>query len=116
MKSLFKILAETNRESEKYFQNTLFYAKEMKKSLQNIFPDVRILIFGSAINGNRKPGSDIDILVISSKIPEGLFEQSAIKIKIKSQFPDAPFEIHLATPHDYENWYKNFIKNGFKKV
>ncbi|MCD6521729.1 DNA polymerase subunit beta, partial [Candidatus Calescamantes bacterium] len=62
------------------------------------------------------PDSDIDILIISSEIPEGIFSQAEIKLEIKNKFPDAPFELHLITPEEYQNWYKKFIKNEFKEV
>ncbi|MFZ8803409.1 MAG: nucleotidyltransferase domain-containing protein [Candidatus Calescibacterium sp.] len=43
-----------------------------------------MIIFGSAISGKRKPDSDIDILVISEKVPHDLFERAKIKVKIES--------------------------------
>jgi len=114
--SLYKIMAERNKQAEKYFHNSLFYAKEIKNMLQKSFPDVRVLIFGSAMRGDYQPNSDIDILVISSAIPKELFTQAEIKLKIKNQFPDAPFEMHLITPKEYGNWYKKFIKDEFREV
>jgi predicted nucleotidyltransferase len=75
-----------------------------------------VIIFGSAISGKRKPDSDIDILVISEKVPHDLFEQAKIRVKVEKKFPDAPFEIHLATPNQFHNWYKNFIKSNYIKV
>lgn len=116
MKSLYKIIADTNKRAEKYFHNSLFYAKEIKNMLQKSLPDVKVLIFGSAMRGDYQVSSDIDILVISSGIPKNLFTQAEIKLKIKNQFPDAPFEIHLITPKEYKNWYKRFIKDEFKEV
>lgn len=116
MKSLYKILADVNTQSKRYFDNILFYAQRIKNLIKQALPDARLLIFGSVIRNDFKPGSDIDILVISSQIPKGLFAQAEIKLKIKDEFPDAPFEIHLITPEEYENWYKKFIKDGFKEI
>ena len=88
-------MADINKQQEKYFQNPLFYGKKIKSIVQKRFSDVRILIFGSAARGAHRPGSDIDILIISSAIPQDLFAQAKIKLEVKDKFPDAPFEIHL---------------------
>ncbi len=116
MPSLYKIIAERNRQSEKYFHNTGTYVRVIKNMLQKRLPDIRVLIFGSVVRSDYQPGSDIDILVISSAIPQGLFAQAEMKLQIKNQFPDAPFEIHLVSPQEYENWYKKFIKDEFVEV
>lgn len=116
MKSLYRILAEENQKSQEYLQNHIFYGREIKKIIKDFFEDAKVLIFGSAVKGNYSPDSDIDILVISSGIPQDLFEQAKIKVKIKEKFPDAPFEIHLVTPQQYENWYKRFIKKDYIEV
>lgn len=116
MKSLYKILAIENQKSRKYFQDYIFYAKEIKKIVKKILVDAKILIFGSVVRQDLHPDSDIDILIISSKIPDDLFEQAEIKIKIKNEFPDAPFEFHLVTPQQYEYWYKHFIKNDYIEI
>jgi len=34
-------------------------------------------------------------------------------LKIKEEFTDAPFEVHLASPDEYKNWYKKFIKEDY---
>ncbi len=116
MLNFYKIIAKKNKNAEKYFSDTVFYAREIKKLFQKDFPDVRIILFGSSVRGDYLPDSDIDILFISSKIPKDLFAQAEIKIRIKEFFPDAPFEIHLITPQEYENWYRNFIKGAFKEA
>ncbi len=75
-----------------------------------------MIVFGSVVKGNWSPGSDIDILVISENIPENNLEQVKIKLELTADFEDHPFEIHLATPKLYNNWYKNFIKENFIEV
>lgn len=116
MKSLYKILTEENQKSEYYFQNYIFHAREIKRIVGNFFTDAKVLIFGSAVRQEYRPGSDIDILIISPEIPGDLFGQAELKVKIKEKFPGAPFEIHLVTPEEYENWYKGFIKKDYIEV
>ncbi len=50
------------------------------------------------------------------KFQKVLFEQAKIKVMIKNKFKRVPFEIYLATKQEYENWYKNFIKENFIEV
>ena len=37
----------------------------------------------------------------------------SIALKI---FPFSPFQIHLASPEEYQNWYQKFIKEDFEKI
>jgi predicted nucleotidyltransferase len=116
MKSLYKIIAERNRRAERFFHNPLLYAKEIKNILQSNFSDIKVIIFGSAVKGDYKPWSDIDILIISALIPDDIFIKAEIKAKIEERFLDAPFELHIVTPQEYEGWYKKFIKDEFVEV
>ena len=116
MKHLYKILCEENQKAAKYFQNYLFYAKEIKKMAKEMLPDAKLFIFGSLLQQESAPGSDIDILIISSQIPTDLFAQAKIKVSIKTKFPDSPFELHLVTSQQYENWYKGFIKKNYPEI
>ncbi|MBI4801474.1 MAG: nucleotidyltransferase domain-containing protein [Elusimicrobia bacterium] len=116
MKSLYKILAGQNQKARVYFKNYAFYAKEIKKTAGKFFTDAKVVIFGSVVRQDYKPDSDIDILIISSEIPEDLFEQAKVKVKIRALFPDAPLELHLITPPQYKNWYKRFVKRDYIEV
>ena len=116
MKSLYKILTEENQKAREYFENYIAHARKIKEIARKILTDASVLVFGSAVQQEYSPGSDIDILIISSEIPSDLFSQAALKVKIKEKFPGAPFEIHLVTPEEYENWYKNFIKKDYVEV
>lgn len=50
-------------------------------------------------------------------MPGKFEERSKIKAEIKSVLPlFNPFQIHLATKKEYENWYKNFIKDDFIEI
>lgn len=116
MKSLYKTMADINKRAEKYFLNIQSYAKDIKDMLQERFPDIRVLIFGSAIRGDYHPGSDIDIIIISSQMPQELFAQGKIKLEIKERFPDSPFELHLITSEQFDSWYQKFLKNEYIEV
>jgi hypothetical protein len=112
MMSLTEMLFETRKKREKYFENYLEYAKKIKERAREILGEVKVFVFGSVLKGDYHPVlSDIDILIVSPKAPKDASEKSKIKIKILSEFElGNPFEIHLVTPEDYEDWYSRFIK------
>ena len=108
--NLYKSLAEKYKGRKIYFENYLDYVKEIKKKSESFLGGVRVLVFGSIVRENHSVSSDIDILVISQNIPGSIFEQAKIKYELVKDYPDNPFQIHLATPSQYEDWYKKFIK------
>lgn len=116
MKSLYKLLAERNEANKKYFQNYLAYAKKIKERAQKLLGEARVLVFGSVVRNDYLPNSDIDVLVISSTAPQDLFTSTKIKLELTKDFERGAFEIHLIRPKEYENWYKNFIKDDFVEI
>ncbi|MDZ7337587.1 MAG: nucleotidyltransferase domain-containing protein [candidate division KSB1 bacterium] len=109
MRSLYEILAQRSRRAQRYVRRPVPYVRRMASLVRKALPDARVVLFGSAARGDSAPGSDIDVLVISALIPEGLFEQARIKLQLSELFPEAPFEIHLVTPEEYQGWYAGFI-------
>lgn len=116
-KTFVQILKEVWEEKKEYFENYKFYCQKIKKEAENILGFVEVLVFGSIVKGKFTPKSDIDILIISENLPESQEERSKIRTKIKSNVgPFSPFQIHLATPKEYQGWYQNFIKGDFEKI
>jgi predicted nucleotidyltransferase len=102
---------------EKYFKNYLKYAKNLKEIAKKILKDkkLKIIIFGSVIERDYTLSSDIDIMIISSKIPRKGIKRAKILGKIYNSIGIAsPFEIHLVNKKDWKI-YKKFIKK-FKEV
>jgi len=116
-KTLTQILKEVWEEKRGYFENYQFWAKKIKKEAKKVLGKVRVLVFGSIVRGKWTPQSDIDILIISENLPQNQEERSKIRTKIKSAIdPFSPFQIHLATPKEYKNWYQRFIKKDFIEI
>jgi predicted nucleotidyltransferase len=110
MKSFYEIVLEEALERKEYLDNYLIYAREIKERAKKLLGDVKVFVFGSVVSGDYNPMSDIDILIISDNIPEGAIEQAKIKVLLTEGYKPGVFQIHLAKPDEYENWYKNFIK------
>jgi predicted nucleotidyltransferase len=106
------LLIETAREQEKYFKDYLKYAKKIKKAVLCLDSAARVYIFGSILKKREVP-EDIDILIVSEKFETSAEKSEAIVKIIKATGFSSPFEFHLATPEEYREWYRYFIK---KKV
>ena len=111
------LLIESKKIKEKYLKNLDFYLKEIKKFFQKkLGKKTKILIFGSFVRGNFGPRSDIDVLVI---LPKEISWQKRRKlifeIRKKIGFL-SPFEFHLASKKEFEDWWKNFIKKDYKEI
>ncbi|MFN4213007.1 MAG: nucleotidyltransferase domain-containing protein [Microgenomates group bacterium] len=116
MKNLYKSLADQNEQRKKYFLKPLFYGREVKKIVEKMLPGAKVILFGSAVSGKLHPESDFDILIVTDHHFSDIFKQSKFKLAIQKPFPNNPFEIHIATQKQFENWYKRFIKNNYLQV
>jgi len=106
---LLDLLIERRKKQEKYFKNYLFYAKLVKSEAEKLLAEVKVFIFGSILRKDEIP-RDIDILIISPKL-ESSEEKSKIRAEIWERIGfSSPFEIHLITPKEYQEWYSHFIK------
>lgn len=117
-KDYFLISKEIANKKKKYFKNFNYYGKKIKKIAEKILgKGVKVLIFGSSVKGNWSPKSDIDVLIISENLSKNWEENLPFKVNIKKSLGSfSPFQIHLALPEEYENWYKKFIKNDFIEI
>ncbi|MCM8772840.1 MAG: nucleotidyltransferase domain-containing protein [Candidatus Omnitrophica bacterium] len=114
-KTHISILKEISQEREKYFKDYIKFTAEIKKKAEKLLKNVKVLIFGSVIKNLYHPFlSDIDILVISDNLPKNWEDRRFIKLKLKPF--GSPFQIHLVTNEEYENQYKNFIKEDYIEI
>lgn len=113
--TLVDLLIEKTKREEKYFRNYQYWAKIIKRETKKLLGEVKVLVFGSVLKKRELP-RDIDILIISPEL-NTVKKKSEIRIKLwrKLKF-SSPFEIHLITPEEYENWYRMFIKKEFIEV
>jgi len=117
MNEFVRILKKRAEKKEKYFKNYLHYCKKIKEQAEKILGKVEVIVFGSVIKNEFTPLSDIDVLIISENLPESYDDRVKIKTEIKSKIDSfSPFQIHLSTPDEYNNWYKKFIKDQFIKI
>ena len=108
-KTFIDLLIENAEERRRYFRDFIKYAEKVKEIVKQSDPDARIMLFGSAVKGELRPDSDIDLLIITD-IAEKLDERIKLRMEIvKILGEGSPFEIHIITDEEYENWYRKFI-------
>jgi len=120
MSAFLELLKERVREERKYFEDPERYLKVLKEILKKeLGDDVRVFLFGSVVRGDYVVGkSDIDVLVVSKNVPQRVYRRSELVTEFLRAIVDlyAPFEIHFATPEQFEGWYKRFIKEDIREV
>jgi len=108
-RTLVDFLIEKTKREEKYFKNYLDYGKIIKKEVIKLLGEAKVYIFGSVLKKDEIP-QDIDILIVSENL-----SKSGIKTEVQTKLRKkigafSPFELHLATPEEYNDWWKYFLK------
>lgn len=68
---MYKLLEARRRQQ----RERLEVARTYVEGLARVLGQVSALVYGSVVRGDFRPGSDIDILVISDALPEGVLER-----------------------------------------
>ncbi len=97
-------------EERKYRERPEELAKSVKKAAERVLGRVRVYLFGSVVEGEATPSSDVDVMVVSEAVPSSVGERSKVIAKILEEVGlDAPVEVHLLRPEE-ERWYLRFVK------
>ena len=108
-KGFIDLLIEDAEERKRCFEDFLRYAEKVKEVVRRRDPNARIIVFGSVVRGDVRPDSDIDLLIITD-LAEKLDERIKLRMEIMRILGEgSPFEIHIITAEEYENWYRRFI-------
>ncbi|HDD40077.1 MAG TPA: nucleotidyltransferase domain-containing protein [Nitrososphaeria archaeon] len=108
-KGFIDLLIEDAEERKRCFEDFLRYVEKVKEVVRRRDPNARIIVFGSVVRGDVRPDSDIDLLIITD-LAEKLDERIKLRMEIMRILGEgSPFEIHIITAEEYENWYRRFI-------
>ena len=95
------------------------YVDEIARSVKKILEDdARVYVFGSAVRRELTAISDIDILIVSKRVPRSFMERVKLKLKKMdlSSLPDhSPFEFHLVDEREAKLYFHH-IKGDFMRV
>ena len=85
------------------------YARKIKEIVKKHDANAKVLLFGSFVEGKLKPESDIDILIITD-LASNVDGRVKLRMEVAYEIGDfTPFEIHIVTSKEYEEWYRKFI-------
>ena len=113
-KTFIDLLIENAERRREYFANFIRYAEKVKRLVRRWDPGARVMLFGSVVRGDVRPDSDIDLLIIT-RIAEKLDERIKLRIRIMEVLgEESPFELHIVTMEEYENWYRRFIDQSIE--
>lgn len=117
MNFFVRILRKRAEARKEYFENYEKYVKEIGRYFRRKLVDVKVFIFGSILTENWDQESDIDVLVVSPNAPDNSFERASIVAEIKLKIGSFnPFEIHLVSPLEFNDWYSVFIKDRIREI
>ncbi|MEN3048424.1 MAG: nucleotidyltransferase domain-containing protein [Candidatus Caldarchaeales archaeon] len=83
------------------------HVAEIASAARSVLPDARVYVFGSAVRGEAVGGSDVDVLVVSRRVPSSAIERGRLRAMIEDAagLPDFhPFEIHVVDEGE-AGWY-----------
>jgi len=89
-----------------------YWSKKIAEAAKELLEDCEVYVFGSIVEGEAVGGSDVDILIISNKVPSKAKEKWKLKAELeeKAGLPlYHPYEIHLVNRKEAE-WYMKHIK------
>ena len=111
---MFDTYIESGKESIRYLKNYHKVAVHVKEMIHEFDEYAEVYVFGSVVEGRYTASSDIDILIISDRIPRE--KRAEIKAKIRGKIGiQVPIQLHIATREEYNKWYRRFITT-FQKI
>ncbi|MDK2795564.1 MAG: uncharacterized protein PWQ58_763 [Archaeoglobaceae archaeon] len=93
------------KKNEEFFAKAFEIAREIKIKAIEVFEDCEVFIVGSFARREHTLSSDLDLLIVSSKIPSKLkFEEYSRLVKLLSN--DERVNIHLLSKEKFEEIQK----------
>lgn len=93
------------------------WAERVAIAAEKILPKSEVYVLGSIVRGDYTGGSDIDILIISDTIPEGLLKRAEVKSSIEetAKLPIThKIQIHLTKRSEANNYIRRAGRNIIK--
>jgi len=93
------------------------WAERVARAAEKILPKSEVYVLGSVVRGDYTGGSDIDILIISDIVPEGLLKKAEVKNSIEETAnlpPTHQIQIHLTKRSEANNYIRRAGRNIIK--
>lgn len=108
---------DTLRSRAKIVKEWTAWTPKIAEAAKKNLPEAEVYAFGSIVRGDNTGGSDIDILVVSEKVPKKALKRAELKVKMEdaAKLPlPHPFEIHLVTPEEADRYLRKAGKDRVK--
>jgi len=100
---------DMQRSRAKILKNWRAWAERVARATKKVLPKSDVYVLGSVVRGDYTGGSDIDILIVSELIPEGLLKKAELKRSIE-ELANLPLihgiQMHLAKRSEAENYIR----------
>lgn len=110
-------MIETARRRAEMVRRWREYVGVLAEAVRKVLGDADVYVFGSVVTGECVASSDVDVLVVSDRVPESMLERGALKVEIE----DAaglpvyhPFELHFVKPDEAMHYFKKIGRNMLK--
>ena len=103
----FDIFVESAARRMRCLEGWLEAARHAKRIITGLYPNARVLVFGSVVRGEATAMSDLDLLVIVDK--RETKREAEARASVWRELPDCPIQLHFATERELRDWYMRFI-------
>lgn len=93
----------------KYLENAMTHLGRIKEVCRSVDSSCRTILFGSYVRGTMRPDSDIDVLLVTELAKDPWMRAKLYTRIYEGLDPEHPFEVHIVTLEEYEEWYRKFI-------
>ncbi|MEM4420382.1 MAG: nucleotidyltransferase domain-containing protein [Candidatus Caldarchaeum sp.] len=93
------------------------YVGVLAEAVRKVLGDADVYVFGSVVTGESVASSDVDVLIVSERVPESMLERGALKVEVErvAELPVYhPFELHIVRPDEAEHYFKKIGRNMLK--
>jgi len=108
----FEAYVESGRKILEQLGNHTEIAKKVSRIVREAWPDAKVYLFGSVLEGKYTAMSDIDLLIVVDGVDreEAYRVQAMIYGKI-----EGPLELHVASAAQFDRWYRR-LTNHFEEI
>jgi len=89
------------------------WSRRIAEAAREVLGDCEVYVFGSVAEGEEVGGSDVDILIVSSRVPDKQRRVWELKARIEERAglpPYHPYELHLVNEEEAKWYFKHVRK------
>lgn len=110
-------MMETARRRAEMLRRWREFVCVVAEAVRRVLGDADVYVFGSVVSGDSVASSDVDVLVVSDRVPESMLERGALKVEIEraAGLPVYhPFELHIVRSEEAEHYFTKIGRNILK--